>query len=451
MRDEQKKPNVVSAYRESNGTIYEMVYNSLIPKTEFVTVKNGEIQRFSELEFDGRLYIPFQPHNNLLKSKTILFPSDVTEYGTEKELIHDIKSFIHRYVGISEFFEEIATYYVLFTYIYDCFQELPYVRALADYGCGKSRFLRTIGSVCYKPMFTAGATSISPIFRIIDTFKGTFVLDEADIRFSDTKSEIVKILNSGFSRGTPVMRSEENKGRGFDVKTFDVYCPKIVATRERFYDKALESRFLIEELDSSNLRDDIPINLPDSFEEEATQIRNKLLMWRFNNYGPKIIDASQIDKSLEPRLNQIILPLMSIINDLELKERLRAFIKSHNVQLIQDRGFTPEADVLEAIMKIINLNYLEITMKHIADVVNAELGEKEKHITAKKVGILVRERLKLRPRKTRDGYAIDVNECMSKLDRLCTKYDINSLDCEGVNVVNIDKGHDEITIEDIPM
>lgn len=456
MKNEQKKINVVSAYRENDGTIYEMIYDPAAPKTEFVTVKDGEIQRFDELEFNGQIYAPFQPDNNFLKSKTILFPSDITEYGSDKELITDIRSFIHKYVGITEFFEEIASYYVLFTYIYDCFQELPYLRALADYGCGKSRFLKTIGSLCYKPMFTAGATSVSPIFRIIDTFKGTFVLDEADLKFSDTKSEIVKILNSGFSKGTPVLRSEENKGKGYDVKTFDVYCPKIIATRERFYDKALESRFLIEELDSSNMREDIPHNLPDSFEEEATHIRNKLLMWRFNNYGPKVIDVSQIDKSLEPRLNQIILPLMSIISDPELKERLKVFIKGHNSQLIQDRGFTLEADVLGAIMKIINQDYSEITMNHIKEVVNAELGEREKQITAKRVGMLVREKLKLRPRKTRDGYVIDVSECIDKLNRLCAKYDINqSEDVNDANIANVVGGapqHDsmEILASDIP-
>ncbi len=358
-----------------------------------------------------------------------------SDYGTEQLLVQEIKQFIHKYVGISSLFEEIATFYVLFTWIYDCFNELPYLRALGDYGCGKSRFLRVIGSLCYKPIFTAGATSISPIFRIINEFNGTFILDEADLRVSDTKSEIVKILNSGFAKGTPVMRSEEKKGGGFDVKVFNVYCPKIIATRERFYDKALESRFLIEEMDSSNLRDDILINLPDTFEEEATVIRNKLLMWRFKNHGVKKIDNSQIDKALEPRLNQIIMPLITVINDEGLKQRIKEFTQEHNKQLIQDRGFTVDADVLEVILELRSMNYEQISIKLITDNLNAKLGEKDKKYSAKKIGLIVRNNLKLRPHKTSEGYVLEISEYSEKLERLSRKYDINAEHIESIEKI----------------
>ncbi|NIQ03928.1 MAG: hypothetical protein GWM98_29235, partial [Nitrospinaceae bacterium] len=45
---------------------------------------------------------------------------------SEKVLVQEIQAFIHRYVDVSPLFERLASYYVLFTWIYDGFNELPY-------------------------------------------------------------------------------------------------------------------------------------------------------------------------------------------------------------------------------------------------------------------------------------------------------------------------------------
>jgi len=65
-------------------------------------------------------------------------------------------------------------------------------------------------------------------------------------------------------------------------------------------------------MENKPLRKDIPINLPNTFESEALNIRNKLLSWRFKNYQRISLNEQAIDLSLEPRLNQIIMPLLSI-------------------------------------------------------------------------------------------------------------------------------------------
>ena len=70
-----------------------------------------------------------------------------------------------------------------------------------DTGSGKTRFLLTAGSLCYKPIFASGASTVSPLFRILDSMRGTLIVDEGDFRFSDEKAELVKILNNGNGRG----------------------------------------------------------------------------------------------------------------------------------------------------------------------------------------------------------------------------------------------------------
>src|SRR5437868_7678103 len=96
--------------------------------------------------------------------------------------------------------------YVLLTWVYDRFNELPYLRLRGDYGTGKTRFLLTLCSICYKPIFASGASSVSPLFHMLDRFGGTLIIDEADFRFSDEKADLTKILNNGNVRGFPVLR-----------------------------------------------------------------------------------------------------------------------------------------------------------------------------------------------------------------------------------------------------
>src|SRR6185295_4447852 len=103
----------------------------------------------------------------LVDKKVILFPSLAAPYENEEEILNEIRTFIHKYLEISEVFEQIATYYVLFTWMYDRFNEVPYLRAIGDFGSGKSRFLQAIGYLCYKPIMTSGATGSAPIFRIL--------------------------------------------------------------------------------------------------------------------------------------------------------------------------------------------------------------------------------------------------------------------------------------------
>lgn len=71
-------------------------------------------------------------------------------------------------MDVSPLFESIASYYVLLSWVYDSFNELPYLRLRGDPGSGKRRFLLTAGLLCYKRIFASGASTVSPLFRIID-------------------------------------------------------------------------------------------------------------------------------------------------------------------------------------------------------------------------------------------------------------------------------------------
>src|SRR5689334_16882805 len=260
----QAVPTVSAVFKD--GGILEMLHDAEAHRTSFAFWRNGSwtCEDSHALNAVFKL-VPYSANNNLIKNEIVLLPSAPQEYNSETELVAEIKDFIHRYVDVSPLYEQIASYYVLFSWVYDGFNELPYLRVRGDPGSGKTRFLLTIGSLCYKPIFASGASTVSPIFRILDSFHGTLIVDEGDFRFSDEKAEVVKILNNGNVKGFPVLRSESDGKREFNPKAYHVFGPKLVATRGFFDDKALESRFLTEEMGQFRLRNDVPINIPSHY------------------------------------------------------------------------------------------------------------------------------------------------------------------------------------------
>lgn len=438
-KEVKEKPTIKTSMVTSDA-LYEMIYDKYSNKTSFVKMtKSGNIELgLEEVEIDGRKYVPMSPFNQLVEKGVILFPSMPSPYKDEEEILKEISDFIHKYLDISEVFEQIATYYVLFTWMFDRFNEVPYLRTIGDFGSGKSRFLQAIGILCYKPIFTGGATTPSPIFRIINEVKGTLIIDEADFKFSDMTSEIVKILNTGYQKGMPVLRSE---GKGvFEVKAYDVFCPKIVATRETFSDKALESRFLVEEMGGGKLRKDIPRTLNEDFYRDAEWIRNKLLMWRLENYFQPIIINEEVIEGIHPRLNQIVIPLLSIIKDEAIRNHLRTFIVKYNTELIADRGMSWESDIIFAILKYEHEHVVnEVTVKDITLSVNKEIDLGEDTLQARKVGWYLRAKLQMKTYKTRKGYVLSFKENKKKLDFWKERFGITDADIRGelVNVVNM--------------
>lgn len=433
-----KKPIYKSTILDDDA-LYEMVYDKDNNKTSYIKVDTmGQMEFFlEEVKIGDEKYLPYPPNNDLIDKKVILFPSVTFPYENEEEILTEIRNFIHKYLDISEVYEQIATYYVLFTWVYDKFNELPYLRTIGDFGSGKSRFLQTIGSLCYKPIFTGGATTSSPIFRILDEIGGTLIIDEADFRHSDMSSDIVKILNMGYQKGSSVLRTE---GKGiYEVKAYSVYSPKIVATRETFSDKALESRFLVEEMGNSTLRNDIPRTLKHDFYKDAEFIRNKLLMWRLKNYFTPIVYREELIEGIHPRLNQIVIPLLSTINDEVIRERLKTFIVQYNGELTADRGLTWESDIVFAVLKLEHENFEDkVTVKEIAKQVNSDIDESDDTLTPRKIGWYLRSKLQLKTYKTRKGYTLSFKENKQKLGFWKERFGITEADISGedVNIVS---------------
>jgi len=410
-----------------DGTIIETVYQPANAETRFVVWKgdNWSFEKSFSVN-DRRRFIPYSPDNNLIKNDVVLFPSEPEEYNSQAELIGEIESFIERFVDVGPLFQKIASYYVLLSWIYDAFNELPYLRLRGDPGCGKTRFLLTVGSLCYKPIFASGASTVSPLFRIIDTFRGTLIIDEGDFRMSDERAEIVKILNNGNAKGFPVLRSEVTPKKEFNPTAYTVFGPKLVATRGPFEDRALESRCLTEEMGQQHLRDDIPINLPSEYKEQARRLRNKLLLFRFRNLHLVKTSEALVDRSIAPRLNQVFVPLLSIIDDEDAQAQMRELARRYNQEMIIDRAMDHEARVLEIIRDLGESGEAKLSMKEITERFSQLYqDEYERKITPKWIGHLIRRKLNLQTHKSNGVFVIPREE-HPKLTYLYEKYGVST-------------------------
>lgn len=420
---EKKTIPMVSATLTGGG-LAELIYDPDERRTRFAIWRDGGVRVCEWAPGpSGRRLVPYAPDNNLIKHGVVLFAKEPTDYGSDEELMRDIQAFVHRYVDVPARFERIACYYVLLSWVYDRFNELPYLRLRGDYGSGKTRFLLAVGSLCYKPIFASGASSTSPLFRILDAFGGTLILDEGDFRFSDEKADIIKILNGGNVRGMPLLKTEVSRSGEFNPRAFDIFGPKLVATRGLYQDRALESRFITHQSGGRALRADVPINLPKQFGDEAQALRNKLLMYRFRRWDRAGRIEGVVDPGIEPRLNQVFAPLLSVVESDGLRCELREVAREHHRELIAERGMDVEAQVLAVIRDLSEASERGTLL--IKDITTAfsdrHASELEHPVTNQWIGALVRRRLGLRTHKSHGNYGIPLAE-RPKLHRLFERY-----------------------------
>jgi len=424
-----KDMRVPTVSRVAGDTLVELVYDPDKRTTALAVSRFGGLWNIEQevKVAAAEILVPYSPKNNLIASGCVLLPSKPVDYGRKHELLADIRTFLHRYVDLSPLFEQLAAYYVLFTWIHDAFGELPYLRFLGDYGTGKTRALMAIGSLCYKPFFASGASTVSPIFHILDNFGGTLILDEADMPFSDAKAELVKILNNGTTKGMPVLRTIQNRHKEFSPYAFKVFGPKLMAAREPFQDRALESRFFTEETGTRPVREDIPVLLPPAMKEEALELRNRLLHFRFVEFFNIKTDSAALIEGVESRLNQIAQPLLSLVDDLALRGDIEAMLRAEYEDAQRERRDSAAGGVLAAALAVFSDSTNgNAPIRDIAERFNAEhCADYGGPVRNQWIGYMLRTRFSVKTHKSNGNYVVPASE-RQKLEAIGRRYGIAS-------------------------
>jgi hypothetical protein len=382
--DKEDKERFVSGFILPDGTVGEMVVAQ--DERYFIIGFNGAIRNAYQHTTGKVTYLP--THDGLV-GEVVHFAATATPYASQAALFAEIRAFIHRYLELPDDFEEIAALYVLLTWVYEFAPSIPYLRVIGDWGTGKTRFLQVVGAICFRPIFASGATTPAPIFRILEEFRGTLVFDEADFKDSAAWAEMVKLLNNGYRPGMPVLRADKENGKWFP-RSYQVFGPKLISTRFRFKDEALESRCLTSEM-MSLTRDDIPRVLPRCFDTEIADLRSKLLTFRLTNLlrlKGKTFGNELIEPNLQPRLQEILIPLKAMLNgDGIMVETLAGFVRRLQAGLFSRKQEGQSGRILAAIIELHN-DEEDLTSKNIAERVNQD--DEAQQLTSEKVGWLTR-------------------------------------------------------------
>jgi len=365
--DEKNKIIVEQVWDEENGSRF-CIYDH---NKKSISYANSYLYR----------KIKYFPHEGEeIKKHAILLPSEAIEYIDDKILDEEILTFANKWLDAPEEIMRFGLWNIKVSFVFEKFQTLNYLRVLGDTGTGKTRFLDVWGNLHYKPIFTSGATTAAPLFRIIEKWRGTLVMDEADLRNSDESEQVIKILNQGFEKEKFIMRCEQFNAE--NISFFDPFCPKILSTRKSFTDKATESR-CITYVSSMTERKDILLNINNQFRNDSLVLRNKLLMWRFRNYFE--IDNNIVFDlgNIEPRVKQIVGSYVALFSkNKEQMENFKKYIQKYQEDLIEERRDSFDGHIVVTIHKMLEKGIVDFDA---SDIIN------EGNITNKQ-GTLIKPR-----------------------------------------------------------
>ena len=186
------------------------------------------------------------------------------------------------------------------------FAPLLAIRGLSE--TGKNRLANMYRFISYRPIFVESTYRIPSLFRPLDLWKGTLVMDEADFYKSGPQASITQFLNCR-ATGTPIPR--QNPDKVAESQVFESFGITILTQRLHFDDNATESRTVPYYTERTAHK--IPTIELDEVVEWGLRLQNKLLYLRLMYWNQFEIDKRYwVPGISDHRLNAALLPTVSL-------------------------------------------------------------------------------------------------------------------------------------------
>jgi putative DNA primase/helicase len=140
--------------------------------------------------------------------------------------------------------------------------------------CGKTLLLIVLGALVPRRLLASNVTPAA-LFRTIEKFSPTFLIDEADTFIRD-KDELRGVLNSGHTRTTAVVIRAV--GEEHDPRVFSTWCPKAIALIGRLPD-TLADRAIEIAMRRRTAGEHIERLRQDRIDSECSTIRRQAARW----------------------------------------------------------------------------------------------------------------------------------------------------------------------------
>lgn len=277
-------------------------------------------------------------------------------------LANKIRESLNKHLVLPKGADTAITLWIMASYQIDSFRIFPKLcLSSPEKRCGKTTTLEVIQAFSNRPLGAANL-SASVMFRAIEAWKPTLLIDEAD-SFLDGKEELRGIINSGHTKsGAFVLRSEKVDDEWMPVK-FSTWCPMVIAMIKKPPSTIIDRSVMIE-LQRKKI-DEVTERIPLDFIDDNKKTKSELMQWAadariinafpdmpqlnsdraMDNWSPLIAVADAIGWNDESRQAMTILNLESE-DDIAIETKLLADIQE--VFAGKDRMFS--SDLVQALV-----------------------------------------------------------------------------------------------------
>lgn len=267
-----------------------------LPNIEEAQSIINDLAKVSKLEYalqrtstSNSLGIPVTLLDNLVKdarqqqmpdNKTeLVFDVEHCDYEVDgNELANKIFELVNQYIVCEIAVATAVTLWIFFTWVVDISHIAPIAWINApEKRCGKTQLAIFISKLCCRPLL---ASNISPsaMFRSIEKYQPTLIIDEADTFIKDSP-ELKGIFNAGFSRDNPyIIRSV---GDDHEPTPFFVFCPKVISGIGDI-PETIRDRSISLEL-RRKMPNEVKKKLRDLNKSETENLRSELARWSADN------------------------------------------------------------------------------------------------------------------------------------------------------------------------
>ncbi|WP_192577914.1 DUF3631 domain-containing protein [Francisella sp. LA112445] len=259
------------------------------------------------------------------------------------ELADQIESIFDRYVFLPEGGNTAITLWIMGTYVFNSFRIFPNLSITSpERRCGKSSTLDLIEALANKSLLTSNITPAA-IFRLIEKYQPTLLIDEADTFVSGRNDDMIGIINSGHAKNRAVII--RTVGDNYDSKKFSTWSPKVFASikplQGTVMDRSIEVRLRRKTI--HEIVDRLPVN----FKDQCLEIRSKLLKWGTDHQDDIRFAKVSLPRIENDRAMDNWHPLFCIAENLDsdwLDKCIKAYKvitfnrdqKTHQIQLLED-------------------------------------------------------------------------------------------------------------------
>lgn len=210
-------------------------------------------------------------------------------------LLAEIEALFSMYVFLPAGASTALALWTVHTYANEAAQHFPILSAVSPQKrCGKTTLLRVLKGLVRQPVMASNYTAAT-IYRLIETFRPTLLIDEADTYLA-TGGELIGILNSGHTRDGQVVRNEQ-RGETWIPAVYSTWGSKSIAAIGKL-PETLADRSITIPLHRRPRSVEI-VRYDSDAEETFSRTARKIVRW----VGDNLDDVKATDPRIPPDLD----------------------------------------------------------------------------------------------------------------------------------------------------